>query len=269
MSVDDRDSVDNLILLCPNHHTEVDAAPVTYPVEFLRRMKREHEQAVMSAEAPADAKRRLAEETYAEYIDEWAGKADLEHWELWSTSLVRTAQPSLAQERYQTLEELRHWLLGRIWSGIHPELDASLQNFRRVLDDLMVTFASAMEDDEAEVVRTHKFYKIPRWAPREYDQLLRAYKEHVALVVNLAYELTRAANLVCDRVRETLDPRFRVDEGALLIGTGLYSPFAYRTLRVEYSAPERDAPPPGPYPGIEAFGRIAKKRDYSVSPADF
>ena len=37
-----RDSYDNLILLCPNHHTEVDNDPAKWPVERLWQMKSEH-----------------------------------------------------------------------------------------------------------------------------------------------------------------------------------------------------------------------------------
>lgn len=37
------DCYDNWILLCANHHRLVDAQPTTYPVELLRRWKRDHE----------------------------------------------------------------------------------------------------------------------------------------------------------------------------------------------------------------------------------
>lgn len=36
-------SYDNLILLCPNHHTTVDNAPHLYPVEYLKRIKEDFE----------------------------------------------------------------------------------------------------------------------------------------------------------------------------------------------------------------------------------
>jgi len=43
---EDRESYDNHILLCPTHHTEIDADPITYTVERLGRMKASHEQQV-------------------------------------------------------------------------------------------------------------------------------------------------------------------------------------------------------------------------------
>ena len=40
---EEKNKYDNLILLCPTHHTIVDKDPSTYTVEKLRLMKREHE----------------------------------------------------------------------------------------------------------------------------------------------------------------------------------------------------------------------------------
>jgi hypothetical protein len=41
-----RNRYDNLILLCPNHHTEIDGEPENYDLETLREMKRAHEAAI-------------------------------------------------------------------------------------------------------------------------------------------------------------------------------------------------------------------------------
>ena len=53
-----RDGYDNLILLCANDHTEIDAQPSRYPVEHLRRLKRRHElwvKSSLAAPGPGDA----------------------------------------------------------------------------------------------------------------------------------------------------------------------------------------------------------------------
>jgi hypothetical protein len=39
---EERDQYDNLILLCRNHHGEIDEQPVTFPVERLAAIKAEH-----------------------------------------------------------------------------------------------------------------------------------------------------------------------------------------------------------------------------------
>jgi hypothetical protein len=154
-----------------------------------------------------------------------------------------------------------------VWPRDHPGLEDSLHNFRFVLDDLISQFGSAVDDDEKEILWTRRFYKIDRWDARAYHQLLDDYKRHVALVENLAFELTRAANLVCDKVREALDPRFRLEEGALLITTGMNSELTYNVCRPEYREEERDIPTP--YPGIKRFARVGPKRDFWTRASDF
>lgn len=48
-SVANRDGYENLILLCPTHHTLVDKAPADFPAEELTRWKAEHEARVSAA----------------------------------------------------------------------------------------------------------------------------------------------------------------------------------------------------------------------------
>ncbi|EMP7218008.1 TPA: HNH endonuclease [Pseudomonas aeruginosa] len=44
------DTYDNLILLCPTHHTHIDKAPAgTYPIELLHEWKRAHEETISNA----------------------------------------------------------------------------------------------------------------------------------------------------------------------------------------------------------------------------
>lgn len=43
MTVEERNSYENLILLCPSCHTKIDKQPSVYPVELLQRYKAEHE----------------------------------------------------------------------------------------------------------------------------------------------------------------------------------------------------------------------------------
>jgi hypothetical protein len=42
----DRDSLENLLLLCPVHHTIIDQQPQTYTVQVLTQMKNQHEQSI-------------------------------------------------------------------------------------------------------------------------------------------------------------------------------------------------------------------------------
>lgn len=42
--LEDRDTIDNIILLCRNHHKIVDSQVAEYSVEELRQIKRDHEE---------------------------------------------------------------------------------------------------------------------------------------------------------------------------------------------------------------------------------
>lgn len=46
-TLEERETYENRILLCPTHHTEIDSDPETWPVERLKKMKADHEQQVI------------------------------------------------------------------------------------------------------------------------------------------------------------------------------------------------------------------------------
>ena len=83
---------------------------------------------------------------------------------------------------------------------------------------------------------------------------------------DLFFELTRAANFVCDRVRETIFSGYRLKEGVLLIERSSVG-FRLKTVRarVEYRGEERI---PVPYPGLTEFKNIRYTRDYALDPED-
>src|ERR1700730_9728467 len=96
------------------------------------------------------------------------------------------------------------------------------------------------------------------------DKLAKQYDKHVDLICDLFYELTRAANYVCDQVRECLFQGYRLNEGVLLVervnvGFDLMSTIA----RPEYRGKERTRTP---YPGLPKFKKIRYKRDFTLCP---
>ena len=61
----DRDSFENLLLLCPVHHTIIDQQPQTYTVEVLTQMKNQHEQSI---QAQQDLFNRISTPTSRNYV---------------------------------------------------------------------------------------------------------------------------------------------------------------------------------------------------------
>jgi len=137
-----------------------------------------------------------------------------------------------------------------------------LQNFRRVLGDLVNTFElHSIETRDASSLRTDRFYKIREWDPGRYQMLSDRYGFHVDLVQDLTFEITRAANYVCDRVREYLDKSFRIPQGVLLVMRGAGMDLKEHTMRLEYKNGERTSEP---YPGLKQFMQTHQARDFCV-----
>ena len=257
---DQREQYDNRILLCGDHHTLVDSRPDRYTVEQLKSMKREHETWVSTSLEGFDAQRQRDEEVYAGYIEDWAERAGIEQWTGWSSFVLGSWEPEMERSLHSRLRDLGPWLLARIWPGRYPDLEVAFSNFMRVLQDFLNTFdrhAAESEHDE-NTLATKRFYRIEEWNPGLYHRLADEYDFHVALVYDLMCELTRAANLVCDKVREHISPSFRLREGALLVMSGPHECFEWTQYRLEYAEHERTE---RPYPGIEEFKAHRENRD--------
>lgn len=259
LSLEQRGKYDNLILLCKVHHKIVDDQPKTHTMERLKEIKAAHEQWVRESLEGFDAAKQRDDEIYAGYIEECAERADIENWRSWSFSVVGP-QPRMHAPRDKDLEELRFWLLSRVWPKRYVELEAAFENFRHVLEDFQMVFRKHArrlypEDDE---LITEKIYQIPQWDPERYSRLGRQYDFHCALVKDLMLELTRAANYICDRVREHVFPTYRLREGVILVASGPYADADYAFHRVEYRGDERMM---YPYPGLDQFKTDRKERD--------
>lgn len=159
---------------------------------------------------------------------------------------------------HEQLDDLRSWLFSRIWPRRYPELDAAFKNFSSVLEDFYVTFKKHSEELGDEGLITKKFYKIPEWNPELYSRLSNEYEFNVDLVEDLMLELTRAANYVCDKIRQHLFVSYRIKEGVLIVESGPNMSFEFVKYRVEYKEDERTL---RPYPGLDEFLTIRAERD--------
>jgi hypothetical protein len=255
-----RDFYANLILLCRIHHKLVDDQPNTYAVEKLATIKAEHETWVR-CQLTFDAQKQNDDEIYATYVETWVEGVELDDWIGWASSLLSDGQPSISEEMKDRLDKMRTWLLGRVWPGRYPALENAFTNFGIVLQDFCFVFRKHAEKAGSRGWETKKFYHIDRYDPKLYGELSDEFDKHVDLVQDLALELTRAANYVCDAIRTHLVPTFRLKEGVLLIQGGPYSGLTYKTYRTEYQKAERTA---RPYPGLDAFLTVRLTRDFGL-----
>lgn len=256
-SQEQRDKYSNLILLCNVHHKLVDDQRVAYSSEILRECKREHETWVRESLTSYDSSKQRDLEVYASYIEQWCKFLDIDNWKSWSSNFMSSSGPCIRIETMNNLLKLQEWLFARIWPNRLIELEAAFKNFFLILSDLITVFDkhSKKQDDWCE---TERFYKLQWFAEEEYQRRAILYDAHIALVQDLALELTRAANFICDRVRQFIDPTFRLSEGVLLIMVDFASDLKSHTYRVEYIGEQRISQP---YPGLANFLNARFSRD--------
>lgn len=247
----DHDVYENLVLLCPNHHTLIDSNPEDFPVTSLLEMKRTHEQRVQEL---FDAGTQHQLEVYAGIVDRWAAELDLDGWDDWTSGLLLYGQPSIPRSTFDGLTGLSHWLLRRAWPGTERRLDEALHNFRKVLSDFLYELKrnSGQEAGAPDSrIQVQKFHKDLRdWDPEKYDDLLGKSRQASAIVERLAIELAMATNLVLEIVRERLWSAFRQHEGYVTLTSGptVAEWDAYTTSLYRY--PDGTDPATA-YPGLE------------------
>lgn len=264
LSTEERNHYSNLILLCKNHHKQIDDQPGTYTVDKLREIKAQHEAEVKKHWSDEDQRKQDDELIYASYVDKWASMAGLDNWR--ETCLCFDT-PTFSKVWYDNQKEFLIWIIARIWPDLHPSIEAALHNYKAVLQDLLNIFDQHIDFDrkDGEFLHTRKFYKIREWDAVRYHRLLKEYTEHTNLVEDLFFELTRAANYICDKVRQTIFKGYRLEEGALLIERHNVG-YEMKTewVRVEYKGEERTE---SPYPGLKEFKKIRySTRDYALDP---
>lgn len=258
LTSEQRDKYSNLILLCNVHHKIIDDQPGAYSVATLTEMKKTHEEWVKTS-LDYDKGKQRDDEIYSTCIEEWCNYVDIDNWNSWTSWMLGSGQPKIAKEMDTKLEELKVWLLSRVWPQRYTELEASFNNFRRVLEDLYKVFHEHAINKQTMFI-TEKFYKIDRWDEELYSDLHKEFVFHVDLVKDLVLELTRAGNYICDNIRKFIISNFRISEGLLLVTFGPCMDLSFKTVRAEYRGEERISQP---YPGLEKFKEIRANRDFA------
>lgn len=177
LNTNQRDTYGNLVLLCKNHHKQVDDQRNFYTVGKLQEIKAKHETWVRENLSTYDKARQRDEEVYATYVEEWERKSSLTIWRDWTSGLL-APQPYLVVEVNEELQDLPRWLLSRVWPKRYSEVEDAFINFRVVLANLLRVFFEHAEKEDWRYV-TVKFYKGKDGWNRYYHQDLQKY-QHLA-----------------------------------------------------------------------------------------
>jgi hypothetical protein len=261
LTLEDRNSYPNLMLLCLEHHKVVDDDPETFTVDVLLAMKAAHEQWFDSLRDPADERREAQELLMVNIVDEWEERADIENWRYWVSSFLGY-RLWIDDEIVDRLHALDLWVYSRSWPDVYLTLPPALENLRRVASALFSATDCALDrraDDHArEYVPDHKRDLMSQ---EHYQESVAEAQWIRDLFGDLALELTRAANWVLDEVRLVVDPRYKADLGVLLVERqeGLGSSY----YRPRYG-PDDIAGGMLAFRGLREFLADRRERDYSI-----
>lgn len=249
--MENADTYENLILLCPTHHRLIDKkGGAGFSTETLRKMKNTHEVTQAAKKSFSDLKREEIELRTLAMIESWTTRADLPRWE---NLTYRLNQPvvSLKEAWVDALYEEGKWLMLRNWPDILPGLKAAFDNYQCVLRDLVnhIRFSMEYRHNAEDRLQFPQPWRRGWMQQEAHDKARMEFEFGQDVLYELSWELTKAANYVCESVRLELDPLFRFEEGALPhhVGDGL---IVDKVSREEYSHDERNRQKP--YAGLSA-----------------
>lgn len=239
LTLEDRNSYHNLILLCPNHHTEIDKNEDDWPVEKLHFKKSEHELWVNETLSQTADQVKLAKEvSITSVIDAAVKYCRLDTWHAW-TSFALSPDPTWPRELPNEIFEFRLKVIAAIWPKEFEELN-------RAITTLSISLSLAsnkfMEHSElhGDTYYPHKFYKAGDWNDN-FNHDLKKYNDWVDSCHATIHFATKAANWVGDVVRKDINPMFFAESGKFLTIEGDIRGFDARLL--EFTNEERERLP--------------------------
>lgn len=239
LNSDERNSYHNLILLCPNDHTEIDNNPEDWPVERLYTVKSTHELWVLETLSSVQDQHALAKElSVTTIIDAAVNYCQLEKWQGW-TSFALSADPKWPKNLPDDIFEFRQKVISAIWPDEFEELKRATHTFSIALNVAAQIFMrhSILHED---TYFPHKFYKVGSWN-ENYDKEVEEYKKWILECHEWLLEATKAANWFADVVRRDINPVFFAEKGRFLTMEG--DILGFETKLHQYTQEQRDLLP--------------------------
>jgi hypothetical protein len=241
LSLKERNSYHNLILLCPNHHTQIDENEEDWPVEKLHQIKSEHELWVTETLSETVDHVKLAKQTIlSSIVDAAVSSCRLEEWQNW-TSFALAPDPEWPKELPDEIFEFRKRVIAAIWPDEFQEIKRAAVSFSILLHRAAQLFLKHSET-HGDRLYPFKFYNTNNYN-ENYDKDLQKYREWIVQCHQLIREATKAANWFADVVRQDVNPMFFAEKGKFLVMEGPFMDMSFRTVLLEFSEAERNGLP--------------------------
>jgi hypothetical protein len=239
LSMDERESYHNLILLCAHHHTLIDKNPIDYPIEKLHMMKAQHEYWVESTLSESrDLEAEAADIIYAHFIDLAVEDCSFRIWEQWMSALY---SPSHRIKEYTYDKALNFTLkmYKAVWPGNLPELEAAMKLFSTTMNTMLNFYMKNAESREDYYVEDWA-WKRNQWHTEEvFRELANKRDRWDKYLDELVIEVAKAANWLAELVRRDVNPLFMATDGRFSLVWGPDERLTFHTIVPEYSADEK------------------------------
>jgi len=227
----ERNSYHNLILLCPNHHKEIDSNVEDWTIEKLYRTKSEHELWVHETLSEREDSIELANQiVVTSIIDSTVELCRLNCWNIW-TSFALGPDPEWDVNFIDDIDEYRICALKSVWPEEYSDLRSATLNLSSVLDAASKIYMKYVELIEDRYV-ARRFYK-DRGFNSNYQNDLDAYVSWIDKCYKSTFKVAKAINWFADVVRRDINPMFFADHGKFLIR------FEGEIKLLEYSAEQK------------------------------
>ncbi len=145
---------------------------------------------------------------------------DVPRWQHQTNGIFFGSPPDIPADFDERLAAALAWIASRVPAeGLEGVLDA-IANLGAVIRDFRDVFHKKVELSlNGQLLRVPQFYRQYDKPISQRERLLVEFEQHVLLIKDLGVEMTRALNLVSERIR-ALDPRYGVTEGAAGVFAG-------------------------------------------------
>lgn len=239
LTVEERDSYYNTILLCPTHHTLIDNNPEDYPIEKLHLIKSQHEYWVESTLSESQNRNiKTNDIIYAHLVDLAVEGCSFSYWENWISSLYGPSH-RIKQSTYDKAIDYTLKMYKAVWPGTLMELEAAMKTFSRTMN-MMLNFYMNNAESKADYYIGDRSYKR-QWHSEEVFAELAAKRDRWERYLDdLIIEVNKSANWLAEIVRRDINPLFMAIEGKCSLNFGPDDNLSFHTFVPEYSADEKE-----------------------------
>ena len=230
LSLNERDSYHNLILMCPTHHAIIDKDPQGFPLETLYYIKSQHELWVEEILSGDVVKEEHDQIIYSDLIDSIVILGNLEQWNNISASALEV-EPLWPADYYEKCLELRKKIIGAVWPGTNEELEKSMKTLSIALIN-----TAALFERHCKPAYNNKYLLVDRfYSTCGYDPLLyEKFRDWINAFEIFVCETTAAANWFASVVRRDINPLFFATKGKFMTVVGPTEDNSYQIIVQEW-----------------------------------